>query len=236
VNHFVHSVSPRQCDARLTHALAADPETLEKMRTVNVDAGFHLSRELARQLIAAKTPGSFLLLTSLHAGTPRNLPNYSTSKAALSMLVEELAKTLGRFDIRINALVPRAVAAGGFVADSYLARHIPPGRLGRAEDLAPLALDVLSKPNICLRHRSCLRGRRRSVSDELVRPAGFGCVVTDHHVPQKCLRVGAAQRAMALPGTFRQRGHSDKSSGKRANSSPTVLISSVVSRSARTIA
>ena len=67
------------------------------MRAVNVDAGFYLSRELARQLIAGKTPGSFLLLTSLHAGTPRNLPHYSTSKAALSMLVKELAKTLGRF-------------------------------------------------------------------------------------------------------------------------------------------
>jgi 3-oxoacyl-[acyl-carrier protein] reductase len=142
VTHFVHSASPPRRES--DHALAVDPETWEQMRTVNVDAGFYLSRELARQLIAAKTPGSFLLLTSLHAGTPRNLPHYSTSKAALSMLVKELAKTLGRFDIRINALVPGAIAAGGFVADSSLVRHIPLGRLGRAEDLAPLALALLS--------------------------------------------------------------------------------------------
>jgi 3-oxoacyl-[acyl-carrier protein] reductase len=114
------------------------------MHAVNVDAGFYLSRELARELIAAKIPGSFLLLTSLHASTPRNLPHYSTAKAALSMLVKELAKTFGRFDIRINALVPGAIAAGGFVADPSLARHIPIGRLGKAEDLAPLALAVLS--------------------------------------------------------------------------------------------
>ena len=40
-------------------------------------------------------PGSFLMLTSLHAGTPRNLPHYSSSKAALAMLVKELARTLG---------------------------------------------------------------------------------------------------------------------------------------------
>ena len=33
------------------------------------------------------------------------------------MLVKELAKTLGRFGIRVNALVPGAIAAGGFVAD-----------------------------------------------------------------------------------------------------------------------
>jgi 3-oxoacyl-[acyl-carrier protein] reductase len=142
VTHFVHSASPPRREA--DHALAVDPETWEQMRSVNVDAGFYLSRELARRLIAAKVPGSFLLLTSLHAGTPRNLPHYSTSKAALAMLVKELAKTLGRFDIRINALVPGAIAAGGFVADPSLARHIPLGRIGKAEDLAPLALAVLS--------------------------------------------------------------------------------------------
>lgn len=142
VTHFVHSASPPRRE--VDHAFAVDPETWEEMRTVNVDAGFYLSRELARQLIAARTPGSFLLITSLHAGTPRNLPHYSTSKAALSMLVKELAKTLGRFNIRINALVPGAIAAGGFVADSSLARHIPLGRLGKAEDLAPMALAVLS--------------------------------------------------------------------------------------------
>src|SRR5258707_4444872 len=118
--------------------------TWERMRAVNVDAGFHLARELAQNLIAARQPGSFLLLTSLHAGTPRNLPHYSTAKAGMAMLVKELAKTFGRYGIRVNALVPGAIAAGGFVADPSLAKHIPLGRLGEARDLAPLALAVLS--------------------------------------------------------------------------------------------
>jgi 3-oxoacyl-[acyl-carrier protein] reductase len=142
VTHFVHSASPPRREA--DHMFGVDQETWTKMHAVNIDAGFHLARELARPLIAAKEPGSFLLLTSLHVGTPRNLPHYSSAKAALAMLVKELAKTLGRFDIRVNALVPGAIAAGGFVADPALARHIPLGRLGRAEDLAPLALAVLS--------------------------------------------------------------------------------------------
>jgi 3-oxoacyl-[acyl-carrier protein] reductase len=142
VTHFVHSASPPRREA--DHAFAVSQETWRQMHAVNLDAGFHLSRELARQLIAAKQPGSFLLLTSLHAGTPRNLPHYSTSKAALAMLVRELAKTVGRHGIRVNALVPGAIAAGGFVADPSLAKHIPLGRLGRSEDLAPMALAVLS--------------------------------------------------------------------------------------------
>ena len=142
VTHFVHSASPPRREA--DHAFAVSQNTWRQMHAVNLDAGFHLSRELARQLIAAKQPGSFLLLTSLHAGTPRNLPHYSTSKAALAMLVRELAKTVGRHGIRVNALVPGAIAAGGFVADPSLAKHIPLGRLGRSEDLAPMALAVLS--------------------------------------------------------------------------------------------
>jgi len=40
--------------------------------------------------------------------------------------------------------VPGAIAAGGFNADPALARHILLRRLGQAEDLAPMALAVLS--------------------------------------------------------------------------------------------
>ena len=142
VTHFVHSASPPRREA--DHALSVSDDTWRQMHAVNLEAGFHLARELARQLIAAKTPGSFLFLTSLHAGTPRNLPHYSTTKAGMAMLVKELAKTLGRHHIRVNALVPGAIAAGGFVADPSLSKHIPLGRIGMASDLAPIALAVLS--------------------------------------------------------------------------------------------
>ena len=142
VTHFVHSAAPPRRE--VDHILAVSIETWQRMHAVNLDAGFHLSRALARKLIDARQPGSFLLLTSLHAGTPRNLPHYSTAKAGMAMLVKELAKSLGRFGIRVNALVPGAIAAGGFVADPALARHIPLGRIGKAEDLAPMALAVLS--------------------------------------------------------------------------------------------
>ena len=142
ITHFVHSASPPRREA--DHILAVSEETWRQMHAVNIDAGFHLARELAKKLIAAKAPGSFLFLTSLHAETPRNLPHYSSAKAAMAMLVKELAKSLGQHSIRVNALVPGAIAAGGFVANPALARHIPLGRLGEANDLAPMALAVLS--------------------------------------------------------------------------------------------
>jgi 3-oxoacyl-[acyl-carrier protein] reductase len=142
ITHFVHSASPPRREA--DHILAVSEETWRQMHAVNIDAGFHLARELAKKLIAAKMPGSFLFLTSLHAGTPRNLPHYSSAKAAMAMLVKELAKSLGQHSIRVNALVPGAIAAGGFVANPALAKHIPLGRLGEADDLAPMAIAVLS--------------------------------------------------------------------------------------------
>ena len=51
-----------------------------------------------------------------------------------------------RFGVRVNALLPGTIAAGGFVADPALARHIPLGRLDRSEVLAATALAVLSNP------------------------------------------------------------------------------------------
>ena len=142
VTLFVHSASPPRHEQ--DHLLAVSDATWERMRAVNLDAGFHLGREIARGLIEAKSPGSMLYLTSLHAQTPRNLPHYSSAKAAMAIMVKEFARTLGRYAIRVNALVPGAIAAGGFVADPALARHIPLGRLGEAADLAPMALAVLS--------------------------------------------------------------------------------------------
>ena len=169
VTHFVHSASPPRREA--DHAMAVSDETWAQMHAVNVDAGFHLARELARPLIAAKEPGSFLFLTSLHAGTPRNLPHYSTSKAALAMLVKELARTWGRYGIRVNALVPGAIAAGGFVADPALAKTHParpprPGRRPRADGAGGAV-----EQGVGLCHGGCDRGRWRAVADELVRAA-----------------------------------------------------------------
>ncbi len=142
VTRFVHSASPPRNES--DHLLDVTDETWERMRSVNLDAGFRLGRDLSKALIDARRPGSLLYLTSLHAETPRNLPHYSTSKAAMAMLVKEFAKGLGPYAIRVNALVPGAIAAGGFVADPAQARHIPLGRLGRADDLAPMAIAVLS--------------------------------------------------------------------------------------------
>ena len=170
VTHFVHSAAPARREA--DHLFAVSDETWERMHAVNIDAGFRLARELARPLITAREPGSFLMLTSLHAGTPRNLPHYSTAKAALAILVKELAKTLGRYNNPRQRAGARGHRRRRFCRRSgagaaYSARPPRPQRGSRAAGPGGAV-----EPHIGLRDRRRLCGRRRLVADELVRPAG----------------------------------------------------------------
>jgi NAD(P)-dependent dehydrogenase (short-subunit alcohol dehydrogenase family) len=89
--------------------------------------------------------GRMLFITSLHAETPRNLPHYSASKAAQTMVIKELARALGPAGIRVNGLAPGAVPGGGFNAAAFdFSGKIPLGRLGTAEDMANMAVALLS--------------------------------------------------------------------------------------------
>jgi 3-oxoacyl-[acyl-carrier protein] reductase len=140
---FVHSASPprRETDG----ALSVSEETFDAMLNTNVRSGFLLARALAQRMRAAALKGRMLFITSLHAETPRNIPHYSAAKAGETMLVKELARALGPAGIRVNALAPGAVPGGGFNAAAFdFSGKIPLGRLGRPEDMADMALALLS--------------------------------------------------------------------------------------------
>jgi 3-oxoacyl-[acyl-carrier protein] reductase len=139
---LVHSASPPRHEKDTL--MSVSDETWDAMHEVNLRSGFVLGRGLARHMIDAKIRGRMLYLTSLHSGTPRNLPHYATAKAGMVMLVKELAKALGAHGIRVNALVPGAVAAGGFKPSPDLAAKIPLGRLASSDDIAAMGLVLLS--------------------------------------------------------------------------------------------
>jgi len=143
VSMFVHSASPprRETDS----VLAVSEETWDAMVNTNVRSGFLIARELARRMKAGGIKGRLLFITSLHAETPRNIPHYAASKAGQTMVVKELARALGPAGIRVNALAPGAVPGGGFDAAAFdFSGKIPLGRLGAAEDMANMALALLS--------------------------------------------------------------------------------------------
>jgi NAD(P)-dependent dehydrogenase (short-subunit alcohol dehydrogenase family) len=143
VSIFVHAASPRREETQT--ALAVTEAEWREMLEVNLNAGFLLAQALARHMRERRIRGRMLFVTSLHAHSPRNLPHYSAAKAAQTMVVKELARALGPDGIRVNAIVPGAVPGAGFRGSPDLVKKIPLGRLGRPEDIAPMAVAILSE-------------------------------------------------------------------------------------------
>ena len=108
------------------------------MLAVNLRAGFVLGREAGRRMIERKVHGRILIITSLHAYTPRNLPHYSAAKAGQTMMMKELAKAFGPHGIRVNAIAPGAIPGGGFDAI-----HVP---IKAADEDAVSPFNRLARP------------------------------------------------------------------------------------------
>jgi len=143
VSIFVHAASPRRQETQT--ALQVSYEQWREMLSVNLDAAFILGQKLGRHMKERKIKGRMLITTSLHAESPRNLPHYSAAKAGQTMLVKELARSLGPHGIRVNAIVPGAIPGEGFKGLPGMEKTIPLGRFGTPADVAAMALAVLSE-------------------------------------------------------------------------------------------
>jgi NAD(P)-dependent dehydrogenase (short-subunit alcohol dehydrogenase family) len=143
VSIFVHAASPRRQEAQ--KALAVSEAQWREMLEVNLNSAFVLGQALGLHMKDNGIKGRMLFVTSLHAGSPRNLPHYSAAKAGQTMLMKELARALGPHGIRVNAIAPGAIPGGGFAAPQAMADKIPLGRFGTPADVAAMAVAVLSE-------------------------------------------------------------------------------------------
>jgi NAD(P)-dependent dehydrogenase (short-subunit alcohol dehydrogenase family) len=143
VSIFVHCASPKRQESQTV--LGATFEQWREMLAVNLDAAFCISQIISKQMIEKKIKGRILLVTSLHAESPRNLPHYSAAKAGETMLVKEMAKALGPHGIRVNAVAPGAIPGGGFNAPPAMVEKIPLRRFGTPADVAAIGVAILSE-------------------------------------------------------------------------------------------
>jgi len=142
VSLFVHAASPARKESQT--ALAVTEAEWREMLEVQLNAGFLIAQALGRHMRDENIRGRMLFVTSLHADSPRNLPHYSASKAGQTMVVKELARALGPAGIRVNAIAPGAVPGAGFKGSPGLVEKIALKRLGTPEDIAPMAIALLS--------------------------------------------------------------------------------------------
>lgn len=144
ISIFVHCAAPPRRESQTM--LAATADQWDAMMSITLRSGFLLGQAIGRHMRDRALRGRMLYLTSLHAESPRNLPHYSAAKAGQTMLVKEMARALGPFGIRVNAIAPGAIPGGGFAADvPALEAKIALGRTGTPEDIAGMAVALLSE-------------------------------------------------------------------------------------------
>lgn len=126
-------------------------ETWDALFAVNVKGAFHCSRAAAPHLY--KRPGSAIVNIGSIAGETgygSSLP-YAVSKAAMHGLTRSLARALAP-SIRVNCIAPGAVATRWWQGNEEkmhaLSGDLPLQRISTPEDIAALALTLLTAPSM----------------------------------------------------------------------------------------
>jgi NAD(P)-dependent dehydrogenase (short-subunit alcohol dehydrogenase family) len=121
-----------------------EPDDFDLVLRTNLRGPWFLTRGLVEALIKRKARGNVLFVSSLHDHRVRTFPHYSASKAAVAMLVRELAIELAPHGIRVNAVSPGWVEEPGTRTDKKTRRLIPLGGPGLPDDVATIASVLLS--------------------------------------------------------------------------------------------
>lgn len=104
----------------------------------NVFAPMYLTKLIAKMMISNQINGSIIFITSMHQWELGRWAHYSSSKAALGMIIKELAVELAPNGIKVNGIAPGWVAEdekGNPFSHEYTLLHqssINPDYIGRA--------------------------------------------------------------------------------------------------------
>lgn len=116
---------------------------------VDLTGPFHCARAAAATMMRARR-GCIINIASVAGirASPGQV-NYSAAKGGLLAVTRTLAAELGRFGVRVNAVVPGMIATGMVerMDQRIVARRteqIPLGRLGRAEEVASVVTFMAS--------------------------------------------------------------------------------------------
>jgi len=132
--------------------LSYTDDEYEQLMKLNLDSVFDVTRRVGREMIERGTGGKILMIGSLvvHIGVP-NVAIYAATKGALAALTRALAAEWAPYDIQVNCIIPGMILtelnSGMWEAPemhAWLRTAQANPRLGRPEDVAPLAVFLAS--------------------------------------------------------------------------------------------
>ena len=129
-----------------------DPKDFKSLIDTNVIGAFNVAQESSKIMIKQKM-GNIVNMTSIAAdiGGAGELVHYAMSKGAIDSLTYGMAKELGVYGIRVNAVAPGLIAtdihakAGDASRVERLMPSVPLGRVGRAKEVADTVIWLLSE-------------------------------------------------------------------------------------------
>ena len=129
-----------------------NPADLKLLIDTNVSGAFFVAQETARIMINQKY-GAIVNMSSIAAdiGGGGEFIHYAMSKGAIHSLTYGMAKELGKYGIRVNAVAPGLIdteihaKAGDASRVDRLMPSVPLGRIGGAEEVAQTVIWLLSE-------------------------------------------------------------------------------------------
>ncbi|CAK1548142.1 unnamed protein product [Leptosia nina] len=130
--------------------LKLSEEDYESVLNVNLKGTFLIMQTFAKAMAEAKVSGSIVNISSI-VGKYGNIgqTNYSASKAGVVAMTQTAAKELGKFNIRVNVVLPGFIdtpmvkTVPDKVKESLL-KMVPLGRLGTPNEVAELIMFLAS--------------------------------------------------------------------------------------------
>ena len=128
------------------------PADLKTVLDTNVAGAFYIAQEATKIMINQKY-GSIVNMSSIAAdiGGGGEFVHYAMSKGAIHSLTYGMAKELGKYGIRVNAVAPGLIdteihaKAGDASRVDRLMPSVPLGRVGSAEEVAQTVMWLLGK-------------------------------------------------------------------------------------------
>ncbi len=132
--------------------LDMEEKAWDQVMEVNLKGYFLLSQAVAKIMVNQKG-GTIINISSRNALSPTvGLGAYAISKAGVAMLTKVMAKELGKYGIRVNALAPGLIQtrfSEALWADDERRKraeeNTPLGRLGQPEDMAGAVVFLASE-------------------------------------------------------------------------------------------